>query len=56
MEKAPSLSSAQLGLGIALSMGLIVSTWIFTHSAASERHTITVKGYAEVVTLTYNVA
>lgn len=47
MEKSSCPSSAQLGLGIALSFGLIISTWIFTHSTANERHTITVKGYAE---------
>lgn len=46
MERS-SLSTAQLGLGIALSVGIVASTWIYIYTTISARHTITVKGYAE---------
>ena len=42
-----SPSTSQLGLGIALAVGLIVSTWTFMYIKTNANNTITVKGYAE---------
>lgn len=47
MEHKSSPSTSQLGLGIALAIGLVASTWVFVHFKMSASQTITVKGYAE---------
>lgn len=46
MER-PSQLTSQLGLGIALAIGLVASTSIFMYLKMNAWHTITVKGYAE---------
>lgn len=40
-------TTSQLGLGVALAVGVILSTWIYQSTSMSMRNTITVKGYAE---------
>lgn len=47
MERSPAPSTSQLGLGIALAVGLVASTWTFVHFKMGASNHITVKGYAE---------